>query len=68
MELAQQAMSGEGERLTHLRDNLIKGLQERIDHVHLNGHPVMRLPNNVNVGIDYVEGESMCLNLDLEGI
>jgi cysteine desulfurase len=68
VELAQQEMGGEVEWLTCLRDNLIKGLLERIDHIRLNGHPVMRLPNNVNVSVDYVEGESMVLNLDLEGI
>ncbi len=68
VELAQQEMSEEAERLTYLRDQLIKGLLERIDHIRLNGHPQKRLPNNVNVSVDYVEGESMVLNLDLEGI
>lgn len=67
-ELARQEMSEEAERLTSLRDQLIKGLLERIDHTHLNGHPIIRLPNNVNVSVDFVEGESMLLNLDLEGI
>ena len=67
-ELARQEMGEEAERLTCLRAQLAKGLLERIDHVRLNGHPIMRLPNNVNVSIDYVEGESMVLNLDLEGI
>ena len=43
-------------------------LLERIDDICLNGHPIMRLPNNINVSVDYVEGESMLLNLDLEGI
>ena len=68
VELAQQEMSEEAERLTCLRDQLIKGLLERIDHTRLNGHPLNRLPNNVNVSVDFVEGESMLLNLDLEGI
>jgi cysteine desulfurase len=68
IELAGQAMNKEAERLTYLRDKLIKGLVERIDHIRLNGHPTKRLPNNVNVGVDFVEGESMLLNLDLEGI
>ncbi len=68
VELAQQEMSEETQRLTYLRDQLIKGLLERIDRTRLNGHPLKRLPNNVNVSIDYVEGESMVLNLDLEGI
>ena len=68
VELAQQEMSREAKRLASLRDQLIKGLLERIDHIRLNGHPVKRLPNNVNVSVDFVEGESMLLNLDLEGI
>ena len=68
VELARQEMSGEAVRLTYLRDQLIKGLLKRIDHIHLNGHSQTRLPNNVNVSVDFVEGESMVLNLDLEGI
>ncbi len=68
VELARQEMGKEAERLTYLRDQLIKGLLERIDHTCLNGHPLKRLPNNVNVSVDFVEGESMLLNLDLEGI
>lgn len=68
VELAQQEMSEEEKRLTSLRAQLINSLLERIDHSRLNGHSTMRLPNNVNVSIDYVEGESMVLNLDLEGI
>ena len=68
VELTQQEMDEEAERLTYLRDKLIKGLLERVDYIRLNGHPIMRLPNNVNISVDYVEGESMVLNLDLEGI
>ena len=68
VELAGQEMDKETEWLTCLRDKLIKGLLERIDHIRLNGHPLKRLPNNVNVSVDFVEGESMLLNLDLEGI
>jgi len=68
VEIAREEMSGEVERLTRLRGQLIKGLLERIGHTHLNGHPQTRLPNNVNVCIDFVEGESIVLNLDLEGI
>ncbi len=67
-ELAQQEMNEEAERLTFLRDKLINGLLERIDHTRLNGHPQKRLPNNVNVSVSFVEGESMCLSLDLEDI
>ncbi len=67
-ELAQHEMGEEVKRLTYLRDQLIKGLLERIDHTRLNGHPLKRLPNNINISADFVEGESMLLNLDLEGI
>ena len=68
VELAWQEMDKEAERLAGLRDKLIKGLMEKIDHVQLNGHPTRRLPNNIHVSVDFVEGESMLLNLDLEGI
>jgi len=68
VQIAQEEMGAEAERLTLLRDELIEGLLERIDSVQLNGHPSKRLPNNVNVSVQYVEGESMLLNLDAEGI
>ena len=68
VELAGQEMGKEAERLAYLRDKLIEGLGEKIDHIRLNGHPRKRLPNNVNVSVDFVEGESILLNLDLEGI
>ncbi len=67
-ELAQQEMGEEAKRVTFLRDKLINGLLERIDHIQLNGHPQKRLPNNINISVTFVEGESMCLNLDLAGI
>ena len=68
MELAQEEMGHGTERLTILRDRFIKGLLDNIDGTRLNGHPEMRLPNNINISVNYVEGESMVLNLDLEGI
>jgi len=68
IELARQEMGEEAKRLACLRDRLIQGLLENLDHVHLNGHPFRRLPNSVNVSVDFVEGESMLLNLDLENI
>ena len=68
VELAMAELDSERERITILRDKLIKGLFDRIDLIQVNGHPAKRLPHNVNVSIDYVEGESMLLNLDLEDI
>ena len=67
-EIAQREVDRESKRLTSLRDKLIQGLFERIPEIHLNGHPVQRLPNNVNVSIGFVEGESMAIGLDMEGI
>jgi cysteine desulfurase len=68
VELAMPELESERERITGLRDKLIKGLSDKIELVQLNGHSVKRLPNNVNVSVEYVEGESMLLNLDLEDI
>ena len=51
-----------------LRDRLIHGIQERMEGVRLNGHPAKRLPNNVNVSFENVEGEPILLGLDFAGI
>jgi len=68
VELAEQRMNEEAGQEIFFRDRLISGILERIEDSQLNGHPVNRLPNNVNVSIAYIEGESMILNLDMEGI
>ncbi len=67
-EIAMKDMVKEGKYLAVLRDRLITGLMKCIEHSRLNGHPTQRLPNNVNISIEFVEGESMLLNLDLAGI
>lgn len=67
-ELAQAEIEERTKHLLPLRDKLIKGIYDRVDHIHFNGHPVKRLPNNVNFCFEFVEGESMLLNLDFEGI
>lgn len=51
-----------------LRDRLIEGIKSRISDVYLNGHPTLRLPNNVNMCFQYVEGESILLSLDMLGV
>ncbi|OGX14786.1 MAG: cysteine desulfurase NifS [Omnitrophica WOR_2 bacterium RBG_13_41_10] len=68
VELCQDNMKQEMEDQSKLRDRLIKTIQEKIPHTYLNGHPTLRLPNNVNISIEYIEGESIILNLDIEGI
>jgi len=67
-EIAQAEMDAESKHVTRLRDKLIKGILERIPQVRLNGHPTQRLPNNVNISVASVEGESLAVSLDLEGI
>lgn len=53
---------------TQLRDRLEAGILGRIPHVRVNGDRDNRLPNTLNVGVAFLEGESMLVNLDLEGI
>jgi len=66
--LCKVEMIREAERLKRLRDTFIKGVLDQIPESFLNGHPTLRLPNNVNVRFSYIEGESLILSLDMEGI
>ena len=68
IELCKAKMKEEADLQISLRDSLIKGLLAKIDQCRLNGHPALRLPNNVNMSFEYIEGESMLLNLDMLGI
>lgn len=56
------------QRMTKLRDILIKGVLEEIPNTKLNGHPTMRLCNNANFSFKYIESESLVLRLDARGI
>jgi cysteine desulfurase len=67
-EIAQRDFQGRSEHLLALRERLHRGIINRIPHVKLNGHPTKRLPNTLNLSFLYIEGESLLLNLDLEGI
>lgn len=68
VELANRDFDHHVARLTELRNRLMKGIQDNIPEVILNGHPSKRLPNNVNFSYKYVEGESILLLLDMDGI
>jgi len=68
LEIAEKMRPDEPKRLTGLRDQLIKGLQAVIPGTHLNGDPVNRLPNNINVSFDGVDAESLLVRLDMEGV
>ncbi|MBI2628017.1 MAG: cysteine desulfurase [Candidatus Niyogibacteria bacterium] len=66
--IAQQERKKESARLIKLRDKLAQGILKTIPKTVLNGHPEKRLPNNVNVSILDIEGESTMLYLDARGI
>ncbi|UCC68736.1 MAG: cysteine desulfurase NifS [Armatimonadota bacterium] len=66
--LAAEDMEWELQHNSGLRDRLIEGLLDRVPDSMLTGHPTQRLPNNASFCIRYIEGESMLLNLDFEGI
>ncbi|NLW22353.1 MAG: cysteine desulfurase NifS [Tissierellia bacterium] len=68
IELAYENFEEKNRRLTYLRNRLIEKIFEKIDYVRLNGHPTQRLPGNVNVCFEFIEGESLLLSLDMAGI
>jgi cysteine desulfurase len=69
VELAEKRLAGGEEgKLVKLRDKLISGIMDQIENVRLNGHPTKRLPGNVNLCFEFIEGESMLLNLDMKGV
>lgn len=68
IELCREKMESEARFQIEMRDKIIKEIKNRISEVYLNGHPSIRLPNNVNFSIKYIEGESILLNLDMLGI
>jgi cysteine desulfurase len=68
---AEAAMREMEQRMLHtraLRDRLQEGLLEGIPHVYVLGHPTERLPHILSIAVEYVEGESMLLFLDMERI
>ncbi|MFC1722003.1 cysteine desulfurase family protein [Patescibacteria group bacterium] len=68
IELAGKEQARRSKHAQKLRDKIIAGIQEKIDDVLVNGSLDQRLPNNANITFKYVEGESMLLSLDLEGV
>ena len=67
-EIAMKEMEKDLEIQTRLRDKLIDGILSKIPDSRLNGDRTKRLPNNVNLSIRYIEGESILLSLDFLGI
>ena len=68
LKLCEQERHSESLRVSALRDKIIGSITEQILGTRLNGHPTSRLPNNINVSFDGVEGEPILLGLDFAGI
>ncbi|MCM8831214.1 MAG: cysteine desulfurase NifS [Candidatus Omnitrophica bacterium] len=68
IEIVKEDMEKEAIYLTNLREKLYQGIINKVDNVYLNGHPSKRLPNTLNLCFEFVEGESIILNLDMKGV
>jgi len=66
-EICGKEIKKENKRQIALRNKLIKEVL-KIKNSHLNGHPEKRLANNANFSFDFIEGESLLMQLDMEGI
>jgi cysteine desulfurase len=67
-EIYQRKMEKENQRLAVLRDRLINGILIEVKGTYLNGHPIKRLANNINISFPFAEGESIVMELDMAGI
>lgn len=67
-EIAGAGLTEESGHVRRLRNQLWENLQASISGIHINGSWEHRLPNNLNISIEHVEGESLLMNLDLDGI
>ena len=68
IELACTDLEAKNMRLTEKRYRLLNGVMSKISNVRLNGHPINRLPGNLNFSFAFIEGEALLLSLDLKGI
>lgn len=67
-ELAVKEMPERSKKLRLLRDTLRDRLTKEMDFIHLTGHPTQRLPGSLSLCVEFVEGESMLLFLDMQGV
>jgi cysteine desulfurase len=67
-EITKQEMQTNMVKLTKLRDRFIEGLLKPLPYTFLNGHPTNRLPDSISVRYSFIEGESMLLSLDMNGV
>ncbi len=62
-ELAGELLESESERILRMRERLRQQITSALDEVYLNGHPMQRLPGNLNLSFAFVEGESLLMGL-----
>lgn len=67
-ERAARTMEERTAKEREVRDYLIQKIEAEIPYCRLNGHRQLRLPNNVNFSFQFIEGESLLIMLDMEGI
>lgn len=67
-EMAVQSMEERAKKEAALRDYLIDRILKEVPYVRVNGHRTKRLPNNVNLAFQFIEGESLLIMLDMAGI
>ena len=63
LEIARLQMAAESKRLAAQRDRMWKGFTDQLDELHLNGHPLRRLPNNLNVSFGHVDDSALMMNM-----
>ncbi len=68
VDLCLKEMKKEGQRLIKMRDRVIKTVLKNVSNSYLNGDPKNRLPNNINLRFDFIEGEALTIMLDGFGI
>lgn len=68
IELATSNIKENNKKLIALRDKTIEELTDKVPFIRLNGHRTKRLPGNVNISFEFIEGESLLLMLDAKGI
>lgn len=68
VEIAMETMKERTEKEVELRDLLITRMVKEVPFTRLNGHRTKRLPNNANFSFQFIEGESLLIMLDMQGI
>ena len=68
VEIAMETMEERTKKETELRDYLMERVMSEVPYVRINGHRTKRLSNNVNFAFQFIEGESLLIMLDMDGI